>query len=277
MLNLIISEITKCLKRVEFKVVVAATFAAVFLDFFTLCRNYLGADLSTVISASNATILTNQIKTPLYAVFAILLPLTVSLLYSDSYLMEKKLGLTQSVHTRISKKQDIIAKSSAVAIVSFLVTLFPLLINLALAMTAFPLQGYNTLGLPDYKMLTYIDSGKVLEHLHVYSPYLNLLIFILIRSLFAAAFALLSFGISFVGKINRYLVSLFSVVIYFVFQVVFDLLGSLIPDQKISAMLRGDLFAINGYGNLAWIIAGLVLFLGTGVVLITNGIRKEVI
>lgn len=277
MIRLIKLEIIKCIKRTEFKIASIAVFCAIFLDYIILCKGYYGSALSKVMSASNGTILTNLVKTPLSPIIGILLPLTVSIVYSDSYLEERKWGLTNFINTRISKEKYILAKAISIAIVSFLIIFIPLLINELLAIIAFPIQGHNTFGLPDYKKLSYIDPGIILNKLQIYYPYTNILIFIIIRSLFASSFALISFGISLFNKTNKYLVILSSMIINTLIMIVLNVLSRVIANEGISRAMGTNILWTNSYGNFAWLIFILCVYFIASFILIQKGMKNEVL
>lgn len=277
MVRLIKSEISKCVKRTEFKIAVIAIFSAIFLDYIILCKGYYGSTLSKVMSASDGTILTNLVKTPLSPIIGILLPLTASIVYSDSYLEERKWGLSNFINTRVDKKKYILTKAITIAIVSFLIIFIPLVLNEILAIIAFPIQGHNTFGLPDYKKLSYIDSGIVLSRFQVYYPYTNILIFIIIRSLFAASFALISFGVSFFNKVNKYLVILSSMIINILFMTVTDILSRIIPNEVISRAIGTNILWTNGYGSFIWLLFILCAYFVLSFLLIKKGMKNEIL
>ncbi|WP_102401895.1 hypothetical protein [Haloimpatiens massiliensis] len=277
MIKLVKLEICKCIKRTEFKIAFSAVFCAVFLDYAILCKGYYGAALSKVMSAYDGIILTNLVKTPLSPIVGILLPLTVSFIYSDSYLQERNWGLSNFINTRISKNKYILAKAIAIAIVSFFIIFIPLIMNMLLAIIAFPIQGHNTFGLPDYKKLSYIDPGIILNRLKTYYPYINIFIFIIIRSLFASSFALISFGMSFLNRINKYLVILSSMVINILFMVSTDVLSRIIPSKSISRAIGTNILWTNSYGNFIWLLSIMCMYFIISFILIWKGTKKEIL
>lgn len=277
MIGLVKLEIRKCIKRTEFKIALIAIFSAIFLDYIILCKGYYGSALSKVMSASDGSILTNLIKTPLSPIVSILLPLTVSFIYSDSYLEERKWGLSNFINTRISKNKYILAKAIAIAIVSLFIIFIPLIINMLLAIIAFPIQGHNTFGLPDYKKLSYIDPGIMLNRIKTYYPYINILIFIIIRALFASSFALISFGISFFNKINKYLVILSSMIINTLLMMITDILSRIIPNRDISRAIGTNILGTNSYGNFIWLIFIMCIYFISSFMLIRKGTKNEIL
>lgn len=277
MIQLIKLELSKCMKRIEFKIAFIAVFCAIFLDYIILCKEYYGSELSKVMSASTGTILTNVVATPLSPIVGILLPLTVSIIYSVSFLEEKNWGLSNFIHTRVHKEKYILAKAMSITLVSFFVIFIPLLVNEILAIIAFPIQGHNTFGLPDYKKLSYIDSGIMLHNLQVYYPYCNILIFIIIRSLFASSFALMAFGVSFFKKVNKYVVILSPFVINTLFMIFTDALSRIISDETIARAVGTNILGTNSYGSFIWLLFVLCGYFLFSVILIRRGMKNEIL
>lgn len=274
--RLVFLELKKIIRRKEFKLVFIVIWAAIFLDFLLTCREYYGANLSNVMSAFNGTIITNVVKTALEPIVGILLPLTVGIIYSDSYLEEDTWGVSNFINTRISKKNNIIAKSIAISIISFSIIFIPLLANEILAIIAFPIQGYNTFGAPDYKLLCYIDYDKVLPELQLYYPYINILLFIFIRALYGVAFALLSFGVSFLYKVNKYITVLSAFIINTFMIVVLNSISKVLPQNSyIYTLISTDYLSINGYGKFMWILIMLFFYLSISIILIKIGIKSD--
>lgn len=278
MLNLVKVEIGKCIKRKEFALVILLIVIAIASDFTFTCIRFWGSKYSGLLSAYDATIITNIVKTPLYPIFSVLLPLTVSIIYSDSYLEEDINGISNFINTRTSRNKNIISKAIAISIISFSITLIPLLINQVLALIAFPIQGHNGFGLPDYKKLLYIDKGIILHELKNYNPYINNIVFMVIRSIAAVSFALISYGCSFIPKINRYLAILSSLFINVVISTGSFILGNVFANINIhiSDAFFTNILYTNAYGNIIVLFGILVLYLIIGVFFIYKGIKQNI-
>ena len=275
MKSLVKIEIKKCLKRKEFTFILLLITIAIASDFVLTCIRFYGCKTSQLLSAYEATIITNIIQTPLYPVFAILLPFTASIVGSDLYLEEQINGSESVINTRISKKYNIISKAIAISIISFFIVLIPLLINQVLALIAFPIQGYNGLGFSDYKKLIYVDKGIMLSQIQVYYPYLNNIIFIIIRSIFAVSFTLVSYGVSFIPNVNRYLVILSSFIINTLLTFVLAIIAFILLNinESLSEAMGTNILGVNGYGNIYVLFGILLLYLFMGILLINRGIK----
>ncbi|MEG2869781.1 MAG: hypothetical protein RR894_18775 [Terrisporobacter sp.] len=278
MINLVKIEIKKCLKRKEFILILLLMIIAITSDFALTCLRFYGCKTSELLSAYEGTLITNIIQTPLYPVFSILLPLAVSIIGSDVYLEEKINGTSNLINTRISKKDNIISKAIAMSIVSFLVVLVPLLINQILALIAFPIQGYNGFGLDDYKKLIYIDKGIMLSQIQTYYPYLNNIIFIIIRSIFAVSFFLMSYGFSLLPKINKYLAILSSFIVNMLLTTVLSILSFILLNinEFLSEAVGTSFLGVNGYGNIYILFGILIIYLIIGIFLINKEIKINV-
>lgn len=274
-MRLLIVEFKNCMKRTEFLIALLIMFLSIFVDFILLCKNYYGLGLSDIISAKNAMIITNNLKSPLCYVYSILLPIITSLIYSDSYIMEKNYGISNMIYTRVNKAKSIWIKGIAVFLVSFFVVLIPLIVEFVFVIIVLPLQGHYNLGLASYKELIYFDPNKVLIRLATYRPYTNLIVFIFIRAAFGAVFSLFSYSISFFKKVNRYIVIISSFFTYFIISILCDTLSKLIPEKKYSLFLGTNILGVNGYGSIYMIMLVFILFLGSSIIFIQRGIHKE--
>lgn len=272
--NLIKVELKKCFNRKEFKIIFIVIIGAILLDFFLLCKEYYGEHLSYVMPAYNGTIITNIVKSPLEPIISILLPLTVSIIYSDSYLSEENMGIGNLIDTRVGRKTNIKSKVIAIIIISFFVVFIPLIINMILSLIAFPFNGYNTFGLPDYKRLSYVSDEIALGYMQIYYPYINLCIFIFIRSLYSVAFALLSFGISFYSKRNKYISILSAFIINMVFVMIFEIISRFFSLSKFSEIIGTSYLSVNPRGSFIFIIIILALYFCIDFILINGAIDK---
>mgnify|MGYP004465609591 FL=1 len=202
------------------------------------------------------------------------MPLTVSIIYSDSYLSEENMGIGNLIDTRVGRKTNIKSKVIAIIIISFFVVFIPLIINMILSLIAFPFNGYNTFGLPDYKRLSYVSDEIALGYMQIYYPYINLCIFIFIRSLYSVAFALLSFGISFYSKRNKYISILSAFIINMVFVMIFEIISRFFSLSKFSEIIGTSYLSVNPRGSFIFIIIILALYFCIDFILINGAIDK---
>ena len=240
-----------------------------------LCKSYYGLGLSEIISAKNGLILTNTLKSPLCYIFSLILPIITSLIYSDSYIIDKSSGINNMIYTRVNKSRYIRTKGLAVFLISFISVLLPLIIEYIFVLAVFPLQGHFNLGLASYKDLIYTDSNRILIKLATYKPYLNLLLFIVIRAAFGGVFSLFAYGISFVKNANRYIVIISSFIAYLAVSILCNTLSKVIYSKQYSLFFGTNIFGINGYGSIYMILLQFLFFFISSILLIEIGIHKE--
>lgn len=261
-------EIKKITHRKQFLIVFIIFFAAAIVDFLITCKNYYGIELSWVRSAYKCGILTNEIGMFTNQFFGTLFPLLVCVAVSDVFCNENEMGITNFIYSRISPKKNIMSKAYAVIIVSFLISFIPLIINFLLTFTAFPLQGYYCTN-ATYLTLTSPEEGRVLGYLEMFYPYINCLIFILIRCFIGVALALFAFALSLLKSLNKYVI-LFSGMVYF-------LLYSCIVGLPVfnNTVVNTDIFTINGYGSGLMIFVFIILSCLISFCMIIAGMKKE--
>lgn len=279
MKNLVNIEIKKCLKRKEFIFILLLIIVAISMDFTLTSMHFYGSKTSQLLSAHSGIIINNIIRTPLQPVFGVLLPITVSIIGSDMYLEEKINGTENVINTRISKKENIISKAIAISIISFFIVLIPLLIDQILSLIAFPTQGNGSFRESRYKQLIYIDKGIMLNSIQAYYPYLNNIIFMIIRAISAVLFTLISYGFSFIPKVNKYLSILSSFIIHTLLTTVLSLISFIILmsgiNESLSEAIGTDILGVNGYGNIYVLFGILLIYLILGIKLINKGIKSE--
>lgn len=118
-----------------------------------------------------------------------------------------------------------------------------------------------------YLTLTDSDPNRILSYLENFYPYLNQIVYIVIRALLGVGFALFAFSVSVLTRFTRYVV-IFMGMIFYVGYV-------LVTGFSESMVLNTDLFGINTYGSL-WMILGVILFLLViSMVNICVGMRRE--
>lgn len=259
-------EIIKIVRRKQFKIVFFILFFSAILDFLVTCKNYYGIELSWVRSAYECTLLKNNVKMFTRQFFTTLFPLVVSIIASDIYYEEYSLGINNFIFTRVSKIRNVRTKIFSIVIVVFFTVCIPLLVNFALTLTAFPIQGYyakNT----SYLTLTIRQSDRILSYMEIYHPYLNILIYIIIRSILGVTMALVSFSISLIHKFNRYIILFSGMIFYFLYSNLVSLSNS--------EILNTDIFGINNYGSIWMIVVYILISLAFSFVFVIIGCKKE--
>ena len=148
-----------------------------------------------------------------------------------------------------------------------------------LSLIAFPTQGNGSFRESGYKQLIYIDKGIMLNSIQAYYPYLNNIIFMIIRAISAVLFTLISYGFSFIPKVNKYLSILSSFIIHTLLTTVLSLISFIILmsgiNESLSEAIGTDILGVNGYGNIYVLFGILLIYLILGIKLINKGIKSE--
>jgi hypothetical protein len=223
-------------------------------------------ELTWVRSAYQCTILKNTVSSFTVQFFTTLFPLVVSIAVSDIYYEEQSMGINNFIYTRMKKSHNIFLKMISLSLVVFILILIPLMTNLLLALTAFPVQGHYSANIT-YLTLTGIESDRILARLEAFHPYINIIVYILIRCLLGTSMALLSFAVSLLNRFNRYIV-LFSSMLFFI-------LYTLITGISESKIISTNIMGINTYGSIYMIFAFVVLLCILIGILSFVGIKKE--
>lgn len=278
-------EIKKILKRKEFIFVAVMMFATVIIDFLVNCYNYFGCNMSELYPAYTMTVLDNISREPFRIIFVIALPLLASIVASDIYLTDKNLQRNTYIITRINRKKYIKTQAFAIFLVVSLVTLAALLLNVLFCIIAFPMYGNRLHGMMfPMELVQYQDGAyiqyQLFEKLRLYHPYLNLLFFVVMRSIIAGIFALVSYGISFINKMNRYVVFVSSFFIYSIVDFLEGFLDSKLFDWNMSDSIwkyfaYSGIFSVNPAGNIVTYLKDILLFFFIFFVTIKFGMKKE--
>ena len=275
-MNLLLGEIKKITRRKQFLFMTAILFGAVFTDFFITCAHYYEKPLSLVPSAYHSIIIYNFFGTPASTVFeSFLFPLAAGIIASDLYFEEKMMGINNMIVTRVSKKSYIWHKLWSIVIIVFAITVLPILLNILLALIAFPVQGYFTTKSP-IKLLMEPDKLRIFNFLKNWYPYWNVIVFSCIRGVFAVMSALLAFSVSFVKNANRYFI-LLSPMLFFI---VYTLIASFISDipalgERTTEMIVIHILAVNPYGSIWTFLLYFFLEIGISVILIRKGMSSD--
>jgi hypothetical protein len=235
-------EMKKIVYRREFAVVFAIFCFASIIDFLLTCAKYYGVEMSWIRSAYKCNILDNEIGMITGMFFSMLFPILICTGVSDVFCEESKKGILNYIYVRTSRRKNIRTKAAAVVIVSFFMTFIPLMVNLFLAVITFPLQGYYCRNAA-YLTLTVPEDGRVLAYLEMFYPYLNIFIYILLRSFIGTAFALVAFSLSLLQVCNQYVIKFSGMIYYLVYNCITGL--PIFEDTFVST----GLYSINGYGN----------------------------
>ena len=259
-------EILKIIRRKQYIIVLTILFGAAILDFLVTCKNYYASPISWVRSAYDCGILKNNIGMFTKQFFTTLFPIVVTIAVSDIYFEEKKLGINNFIYTRTKKTKNIIIKLVSIAIITFFTIFIPLILNFLLTLTAFPIQGYYSAN-TTYLTLTFPEEGRILGELEMHYPYLNILIYILLRCILGCCFGILSFSFSLLDKFNHYSIIFSGMIFYVLYTGIMSIFKS--------EFLRTDIFGINNYGSGYMILFFIGLSIGISAIFIIIGKNKE--
>src|SRR3712207_9409367 len=95
----------------------------------TLFRSLLRKDLTDVLGGYDHTVLQSVFSNPLLISIGALMPLTCSLIYSDSYYTDIKNGIYKNIVTRTNRFNYVLSKIIITFTVSFLIIFIPLIID----------------------------------------------------------------------------------------------------------------------------------------------------
>lgn len=269
-------EIKKILHRRQFWTLLALLLASIFLDFLVTCNFYQGKNLTEIPSAYELMIINNYESFSTGLLFSsFLFFLIAAMMGSDLFLEEIEMGIHNGILSRASRKQIVISKGVAIMIVVFCAVTFCLLISQFLAISAFPLQG-NLTSRITYNELMEPDEHRIFSYFQNYMPYINSLIFIVIRGITGAAAAFLAFSLTAIPGMKKYILLLVPMLVYIVYSMLTALIASRIDSTPVSQVVDTNILTVNGYGSI-WMNAGfLLLYFGVGSLLLWKGMRRDV-
>lgn len=268
-------EIKKLLYRRQFWTLLVLLLVTVFLDFVVTCHFYQEKKLTEIPSAYELMIINNY-ESPFTGMLfsSFLFFLIAPMMGSDLFLEEIEKGIHNDLLTRTSRKQIAASKGVTLMIVVFCAITFCLLISQILAVSAFPLQG-NLTSKITYNELMNPDKNRIFSYFQNYMPYMNSLIFIVIRGITGAAAAFLAFSLTMIPGIKKYILLLVPMLVYIVYSMIMALIASNIESIPISNVVETNILAVNGYGSIWMDIGFLLLYFGVGSLLLWKGMRRD--
>lgn len=268
-----LNEIKKILNRREFYFSFLIFFFAMVGEFIYKCYMFREVDLSDVVSAYESHILYNVTQTPFIQVYSLMLPILISVAAATMAYEEKKSNLLGSLYTRTSKKEYINDQYKAVFVTAFSMVLFCLLISLLLSLITFPYQGHFSYNDPEYERFLHANTNILFDSLDRLHPYINILIFIVLRALFAGAFASFAYGLSYIFC-NKIAI----IIAPFIFELLLEvalMIIRLVGGKHLKGISETRIFSMNNDGKL-WVIVFIWLVLMfIGKIGINKGIRVK--
>ena len=272
-----IEEVKKIVRRNEFYAAAIIIFFAVFLNFYIACDNLQGKPLSQIPSAWELTVLRNYYCYNFTdTVFSTLLPLIASIMAADVYYTELKKGITNYIATRTSCSSYIRNKVLAAGTVVFVTVGIAVAVSIVLSIIAFPLQGHYSTDV-SFRSLMMHDRYRILCGFEGAYPYLNIIFFGFIRCLFAVSSALFAFSMTFIKRINHYLLMLSSTIYYFVYILLVTLIANTFADvlsYNWADMINTSVTGVNRYGSIYMIFFYIVFQAALAIFIIRRGVKK---
>lgn len=271
-------ELKNCINRNEFKFIFSSIFLLSIGSFAIACYEFYGAQATFIRSAYEMSIIQDIYSGSILQFIIILLPILATIIYSDSFYTEKQDGVYKFILTRTKLSTYVISKALAIFLITFLVFLVPLLINQGLSIVTFPLEGLdNNQALPPYDIgIQNYNSGSeyVFDFIRIQSPLLFNILKMIVISIFAACFSLLSYGIYFTKyslKRGRFFTAISIFIVFIIQELTLSILG--LGRYSISTYLK-----TNGIGNpLILIVWILTILLVSCLIIYRYGIKKNLI
>lgn len=187
-------------------------FTAVFsiVCFAVNCIPWLGNDVINL-PASYMQYMGNGINMIMVKVFSLIFPFLSCCAFSDSYLSDFYSNNLHIILLRCDKTKYYFSKLLTVFCGGFIVIVFPQLLNLLLCIVAFPLESTNiyTWDLWQAETYTYIikESFFLFRNSYIISPYLYIMIYLIISGVAGGLVALIAFQLSFFVKNKIFVLS----------------------------------------------------------------------
>ncbi|MBP2071287.1 hypothetical protein J2Z80_000798 [Thermoanaerobacterium butyriciformans] len=269
MRNMILFEMKNCINRKEFKIVFMTLFLISISAFLLTCYIFYGHPLSFVRSAYESGIIRGNYSSLLLNVEIILLPVFATIIYSDSFYTNSRLGTYKNILTRTDKKIYILSQCIVIFLVTFFTFFIPLLINQLLTFIAFPLVGFdNNSALPPF------DLGYQKEYLfdfvRIQWPLLYDFIYMVLNSLFASLFALFGYSLFFLFNKSRVFVIAGMFIVLQILNFVLSVAGyyEYSIEQYLYSLSKGSYIAL-----VLWIVLLLSVSLS---IIILKGFKYEI-
>lgn len=261
--------IKRGLNRTKTIVVFFIFFLIAILAFYLQAMHDFGIPTSMLRSAYENTMFISLEVRYIMLIISLVGPLIISFAFGDIYFDDLESNCVSLILTRENKRKYHRNNLLAVFILSFLIMLIPLLINLGLCVFTYPLRGLdNSTHTAAYIINT--SSINSLEYLKVYHPLKYNMIYILTPSIVFALFACVTYCLSIIMKVNKYLCCLISYGAYIGSNLILDKLN--LQGYKILNYIN-PLSSNMGFQGFIRIVAVIIIFI---LVMYFIGIKREI-
>lgn len=204
----------------------------------------------------------------LMLILAIAGPLIVSFAFGDIYFDDFESNCIPFIFTREKKTKYHKINLLAVFILSFFITCIPFVINMILCLITYPLNGCDNMYLQPAYIIQF-DKENILSYLMVFKPLIYNIISIVIISIIFALFACLTYALSMILKVNKYICTIISYGLYLGYNIFVEKIGfsNLSLFNYIDTVDKNNSFTI----FISIIIVLIILI----IILYNIGIRKE--
>lgn len=248
-----IEEFLKIVRRKQYIVSFTIMCIAAVGYFLCICYKTYGWEVSVVRPAYiNNVIYAEMLAFP-QQFFVMLLPIVVCIATSDVYFEEYQKGICNFIYLRTTPLKNLLNKLLAVVVATVILVAIPLAINMILTVITFPIQGAYT---DTETYLSFVaKNGLQFEKLLVEKPYINCLVYAIIRILTAICYAVFAFGFSTIYRDNRYIILLSGVIYYYGFQII----GMFFKNSYLAI----NIYSVNGLNQS---VLGFSFFILTGII-----------
>lgn len=213
--------IKRCLNRTKTIVVFMFMFFVSIFAFYIQALFNFGHSIISLRTAYENTLFIALDVRFIMLIIAIVGPLIISFAFGDIYIDDLECNCVSLILTRANKKKYHRNNLLAVFTISFLIMLIPLLINFALCLFTYPLESLDNSTLTPAFVIN-LPRGNYIECLRVLNPVAYNMFYILTPSITFALFACITYCLSMIIKINRYLCCLLSYGLYIGSSIVLD-------------------------------------------------------
>lgn len=268
---MIFSEIKKILKTKEYRVIFAVMYICMLADFLILCSMFYGKGLTEVYSAYEMNVMHNISRSVFRVPFVLLLPVCVGFMGCSTYAQDRTNRMNNYIITRTSRRSYIIKKAVSVFLVAAVTVFLLLIMNLLLAVIAFPIYGNILEGAQLNFLFTIDDSLRLFGETEYANPYLGLCMFMVFRSVFAGILGIEAYGCSMFIK-NKYINIFSPFILHNMLGFVSFMAGKLIGK---SLPLPMDAFSLYPYNNFVMYVLPFVFNFVFAALLIYRGTKKD--
>ena len=218
------SVIKRGLNRYKVMAIFLVMFFISIYAFYQEAIQYYGL-YTTELSSAYELCLIRSINTRfLISILTVCGPLIISFAFGDIYLEDFDSNCIPFIFTRERKEKYHKINILAVFILSFFITFIPMIINMALCLITYPLNGTENMYLiPAY--IIEFDKGNFLNYIMVFHPMIYNLLCICIISIVFSLFSCLTYVISMVIKSSKYICCIISYALYLGYNILVKKIG----------------------------------------------------